>query len=195
MDNEEPPTYAPTPLKFSTSSPGYAPSSLQIHPSSPFNAPTSPKFSLFSLCYAPSPLQPNPICNQVTQGVQVALSDKPQQPPFDTGYDNLSPSRSDIENRSDNIGPESPSTIDGDPKAPTRIDFPFATGSTGVTTKTGGRPVKVMGRSRPSSSSRVEAEVGATWTGSHKEWVLRKSRQLYQHFLEHHKEEGDEALR
>ena len=102
-DNEEPPTYTPTPLKFSNSSPGYAPSSPQIHPSSydyapsspryspssPFDAPTSPKFSLFSLGYAPSPLQPNAIGNQVTQGIQVALSNKPQQPPLHTGYNDL----------------------------------------------------------------------------------------------------------
>ena len=31
-DSEVPPTYAPTPLNFSTFSPGYAPPSLQFHP-------------------------------------------------------------------------------------------------------------------------------------------------------------------
>ena len=84
-------------------------------------------------------------------------------------------------------------TVGGDRKAPTRPDLPFTTSSTGVTLKPGGRPVKVRGQSESSSSSRAEAKVGATWTRSHKEGVLRKSQQLYQRYLEHNKEEGEEA--
>ena len=81
-------------------------------------------------------------------------------------------------------------TVGGDPKTPTRPDFPFNTGSTGLTLKPGDRSVKVMGQSGSSSSSRVEVEVVATRPRSHKEGMLRKSRQLYQCYLEHHKEEG-----
>ena len=147
---------------------------------------------------APSPPQIHPSnynhASQVTQGVQVALSDKPQQPPFGTEYDDLSSSRSDIENRSDKVGPESLVTGSRDPKAPTRPDFPFATGSTGVTLKPGGWPVKVIGQSGSSSSLRVEAEVVTTRSRLHKKGVLRKSRQLYQRYLEHHEKEGVEAL-
>ena len=171
-DNKDPPTYVPTPLKFSTYSPGYATSPPQIHPSSysyapssprytsssPSDAPTLPKFSIFRLGHASSPLQPNSTGNQVTQGTQGALPDKPKQPPFDTGYDDLSPNRSIIKSRSDNIRPESLVTVDENPRGHTRRDFPVATCSTGVTTKAGGHPVKVMGQSRSSSSSRVEVE-------------------------------------
>ena len=180
-DNEEPLTYAPTPLKFSTSSLGYAPPSLQFHPSSynyappsprynpssPTEAPTSPEFNRFGLGYAPSPLQPNTVGHQVMVG--------------------------------------------WDPKAPTRPDSPFATGSFGAIVNPGNRLVKATRQSGSSSSSRVEAEVGATWTVSQKEGVLRKSRQLYQEegaqdallcmsrqryqlYLEHNEGEGNEAL-
>ena len=51
-----------------------------------------------------------------------------------------------------------------------------------------------MGESGSSPSSRTEAEVVATRPRSHKEEVLRKSRQLYQRYLEHREEEGNEAL-
>ena len=95
-DNEDPSTYVPSPMKFSTFSPGYAPSPPQIHPSSynyapsspryspssPFDAPTSPKFSIFSIGYAPSPRQPKSIGKQTTHGIQMVRPDKSQQPPF-----------------------------------------------------------------------------------------------------------------
>ena len=55
----------------------------------------------------------HPVDNHETQGVQVALPNKPQQPPLDTEYDYLSSGMSDIENRSDNVGPESSVTIKG----------------------------------------------------------------------------------
>ena len=57
-DDEEPPTYNSTPLKYSASGPGYVPSRPQNHPPSPIYAPT---FASTSPTYAPTYAPTSPI--------------------------------------------------------------------------------------------------------------------------------------
>ena len=181
-DNEEPPTYAPTPLKLSTSSPGYAPSSRHFHPSTHNHAPPLPWYSPSSHRRA--------LVGQAA-AVRHCREPGPGQASVDGGRERkpgwASGGRS-WEQGGPQLHPSSPTnaltlpefnrfslgytpsplqpntvggqiTVGGDPKGPTRPSFHFANGPTGAILKLGDRPVKATGQSGLSSSSRLEAEV------------------------------------